>query len=146
MNAIPPQEWTYLYRWAIRYANVCRNNLIEIDDMAQDMALALLTGKWKGRTYAKQVMRNHLTDMIRRERVRNKIHVPLDEGLDQCQDDEQKIEAKNLAARILYSVNPKDQNILRALMNGYLPDEIKFTSKRTVYRTISKVRTLALGL
>lgn len=140
------REWLDLYEWALKYARGCRPNLLEIEDVMQEMIIAVLGKRWKSAEYAKQAMRNKLIDLVRRGELGRKLFISLDEHeIEKPVFDEDIWEARDLVCRLMEKSEGLQAKVLDHLLIGRTIEEIALLEKlslRTVYRYIQKSRNI----
>ena len=136
------KKLTELYKFAIKYAHSFRNTMVEVDDLAQEMMLAVLQAPWKSDSYATRVMRNRFYDMVKRGKIERKYHAPFDspEVQNKAVMEEDRWTERINAEQMIAALPAHLSQVLMQMIRG----ERRDVSQRTAYRYLKDARELVV--
>lgn len=145
MQNLREKKLLELYDWALRYAKACRFYSMDVDETANELVLCIMRSNWVSLEYAKQVMRRHYVDVIKRERRREAMEIkyPWPRRVDV--EESRRWDAKIMVDELLAKLSKKQTRTLSHLLEGYSINETAgatHADRRTVHRHILKAREL----
>lgn len=137
-----------LYEWALRYALVKKNNLVEVEDAVQEMVLAVVNLKWRNMKYAKQVMRNRLTDLFNHNLKSKSVYLE-DEGDTQVlsifSDEDGRMNAKDMVLYLKSRLSLRKNIVIDRMLEGHTVKEIvkkEGISRMSIHRYLKESKTI----